>query len=195
MPFQDILDYGRFVGHHTLIYGEPDTKKTLCTARFVQYLIEIKSVLPKEISILDFAPPLIIIKNVKVGGKIKDFYEESVKCRNILFDGEIIPPRLNAKSIKEIYENACRNFKKIQTVLKIFNDNPTSILIMNDISIYLHIGSIKSLLKSIYKSTTFFGNSYYGSLIKSDLDSLLSLRERRLVKYLIKKLEKSYFTG
>ncbi|MFW9882132.1 MAG: hypothetical protein ACFFG0_54400 [Candidatus Thorarchaeota archaeon] len=189
------LNFESFIGHYTLLYGETNTKKTYYTAKFIQYLIESKDFNPKQISILDFAPALKFIKNIKIGGKIKDFYENSTMCNNLDFEGEIIPPRLNARNRKELFENACKNYKKTFELLKFFNINPTEILIINDISIYLHIGNKNLLLDAIEKSKTFFGNSYYGTSIKSDFANLFSLRERRIIEYLIKKIEFTYFTG
>jgi len=194
MVFNDKFDFNDLMGHYTLLYGETDTKKTYFTAKFIQFLIETKKLNPKEISILDFAPPINVIKNIKIGGKIKDFYENSVICNNIYLEGDIIPPRLNSRNRKELYENACKNYKKTFKILKLFNDYPTKVLIINDISIYLHIGNKNLLLKAIEKSKTFFGNSYYGSSIKSDFATLLSLREKRLVEYLMNKVEFCYFT-
>ena len=181
--------------HHTLLYGETNTNKTYQTSKFVQFLLESKEVPPKNISILDFAPNLMTIKKIKIGGKIQDFYENSMTSKNILFKGEIIPPRLKSSNKTELYQNACENFKKTSEILHLFKKDPTPILIINDISIYLHIGNIKLLLEAINKSNTFFGNSYYGSSIKRDYATLFSLREKRQVDYLIKKVEKSYFTG
>jgi len=195
MKFKSSLSYKECIGHHTLLYGETNTKKTYYTAKFIQFLIESKYFDLKDISILDFAPPHSIINNIKIGGKIKDFYKNSVKCNNLHFKGEIIPPRLNARNIKDLYENACKNYRKTFKILKSFNDNPTSILIINDISIYLHVGNKKLLIDSIQKANTFFGNSYYGSSIKTDFTTLVSLREKRLVEYLVKKIEYSYSTG
>jgi len=162
---------------------------------FIQFLIESKQFDPKQISLLDFAPPLNFIKNIKIGGKIKDFYENSSICNNLYFEGEIIPPRLNARNRKELYEKACKNYEKTFQLLQFFSNNPTKVLIINDISIYLHIGNKNLLLNAIERSKTFFGNSYYGSSIKSDFSTLFSLREKRIVEYLIKKIEHSYFTG
>jgi hypothetical protein len=189
------LDFEGLIGHYTLLYGETNTKKTYYTAKFIQYLIESKDFDSREITILDFAPPLTTIKDIKVGGKIKDFYEKSVICNNIHFEGEIIPPRLKARNKKELYEIACKNYKKTSSILKMYNDDPTEILIINDTSIYLHIGSKKLLIDSIRKSNTFLGNTYYGVLIKSDFTTHFSLREKRLVEYLIKKMDYSYTTG
>ncbi|MFW9874607.1 MAG: hypothetical protein ACFFG0_15990 [Candidatus Thorarchaeota archaeon] len=189
------LDFDELIDQHTLLYGETNTNKTYQTSKFVQFLLESKKVPSKDISILDFAPNFMKIKNMKIGGKIEDFYEHSITCKNILFNGEIIPPRLNSGNKTELYQNACENFKKTSKILHIYRKDPTPILIINDISLYLHIGNIKLLLGAISKSNTFFGNSYYGSSIKRDYATLFSLREKRQVKYLIKKLDKSYFTG
>ncbi len=195
MKFNSSFNYKELIGHQTLLYGETNTKKTYFTAKFVQFLLESKKLDPIEISILDFAPPQSIINNNKIGGKIKDFYKKSLQCNYLYFEGEIIPPRLKAINHKELYEIACKNFKKTFKILKIFYENPTSILIINDISIYLHIGNKKLLLDSIHKSSTFFGNSYYGSSINTDFTWVFSQREKRLVEYLMKKVEYSYSTS
>ena len=125
MIFNSSLNFEKFIGHHTLLYGETDTKKTYSTAKFIQFLIETEKLNPKEISILDFAPIHESINNVKVGGKIADFYKNSILCKNYYFEGEIIPPRLNARNIKELYKNACKNYKKTLKIFNLFNENPT----------------------------------------------------------------------
>jgi len=188
-------DFKENIGHSTLFYGDTNTKKTFYTSKFVQFLLESKGVSPKNISILDFAPNLTTVRNLKIGGKIRDFYENSDKCRNISLRGDIIPPRLNSRNKTELYQNACKNYKKTSKILNSFNEEPTSILIINDISIHLHLGSLELLVKAINNSTTFFGNSYYGSSIKKDFATLFSRSEKRRVENLIKEVEKPYFTG
>jgi len=194
MSFHDKLDFNSLKGLHTLIYGETNTGKTFCTANFVQYLLEIKKIDPKNISILDFAPKLAYFNNLKIGGRIQDYYENSVKCNNIKFKGDIIPPRLNAKNKNEMYLNICNNFKKIYEILEIYNGSPTPVLIINDISLYSHLGGNKYLINTINKSDTFFGNSYYGSSISSKFSKLISIREKRKVESLIKIVENSFTT-
>ncbi len=192
--FSESLDFNEFIGHQTILYGETNTKKTYYTARFVQFLLKIKKFNPKNISILDFAPKLFKYYDIKIGGKIDDFYPQSIKCNNITFEGEIIPPRLRASNKKELFENTCKNYKKTHEILKIYDENPTPVLIINDISIYLHLGSKKPLLDAIKKANTFFGNTYYGTSIKRDFTSLFSLKEKRVIESLIKKIENSYST-
>ncbi|MHA1915267.1 MAG: hypothetical protein ACW986_03025 [Promethearchaeota archaeon] len=194
MKYNLTLDYNKLLGRTTLLYGEANTKKTLLTSKFVQFLLESKNIPPKDITILDFAPNLIMFKDLKIGGKVRDFYKLSSKCRYPLIKGEIIPPRLNSKNKKELYKFACENFRKTYEILNSFIKDSTPLLIINDISIYLHIGSTHLILKAIFKSSTFFGNSYYGTSIKSDYSSLFSLREKQKVASLIKRVDKSYST-
>ncbi|MFX0077331.1 MAG: hypothetical protein ACFE96_17960 [Candidatus Hermodarchaeota archaeon] len=194
MIFYDNIDFSSLYGHHTLIYGEISTGKTVYTANFVQYLLENKKIDPKKISILDFAPRLAYFDNLKVGGRIEDYYKNCLKCNVIDFEGEIIPPRLNARNRNEMYSNICKNFAKIYSILEIYNKNPTPILIINDISIYLHFGKNKYLINTINKSNTFLGNSYYGTSITSKFSKLLNIMEKKKVEFLIKNIENSFKT-
>ncbi|MFX1296167.1 MAG: hypothetical protein ACFFD2_15120 [Promethearchaeota archaeon] len=187
-------DFNSSIGYSTLLYGETDTKKTFYTAKFVQYLLD-SNFNPQEISILDFAPKLTFLKDLKVGGRIQDYYNESIICKNFIIEEEIIPPRLKARNKSELYNNLCRNYEITSTALKNFNQNPTSILIINDISIYLHLGSKYYILQTLSQVDTFFGNSYYGTSIKSKFSTLLSTNEKKKVDYLVKNIEHSYFTG
>lgn len=189
------INFEECIGHSTLLYGETDTNKTVYTAKFVQYLLESIKINPKKITILDFAPKLAFFKNLKIGGRIHDYYNESFKCRNFIAEGDIIPPRLKAKNKTELYNNICSNYEITSKILDNFNENPTDILIINDISIYLHLGSKKYILETIFKVKTFFGNSYYGTSIKSKFSKLLSINEKKKVDFLIKNIENSYFTG
>lgn len=194
MKFHDKLNFDDFIGAHTILYGEANTKKTYYTAKFVQYLTDIKKINPKEISILDFAPQLSNIRGLKIGGKIEDFFPQSIRCNNILFEGEIIPPRLNANNKNELYQYAQMNYEKTFEILEIFNEEPTSILIINDVSIYLQIGNKKYILDTIKQASTFFGNTYYGSSIKRNFAKIFSKNEKRSVKFLIKRVDNAFTT-
>lgn len=195
MNFLSKLDFERFLNTHTLLYGETDTKKTLLTAKFIEFLLETKNISPMEITILDFAPKLAYFKNLKIGGRIHDYYESSIKCNYINIEGEIVPPRLHANNKKEMYTNICLNFDKIYKILEIYNKNPTPVLIVNDISLYLHLGSNKYFINTINKSNTFFGNAYYGTSISSKFSKLLNLKEKKRVEFLIKNIEHSFKTS
>ena len=194
MKFNKDLNFSNLIGQKTIIYGETNTGKTLYTANFVQFLLESKKIDPKEISILDFAPKLTYFNDLKIGGRVQDYFENSVKCNDIKFKGDIIPPRLNAKNRKEMYNNICLNFHKMNEIIEIYNSSPTPVLIINDISLFLHLGSNKYLINTINKSDTFFGNSYYGSSISSKFSKRISIKERKKVESLIKIVENSFTT-
>ena len=195
MKFSRNSDLSVLIGKKTLIYGETNTGKTHYTAKFVQFLLQFEKYEPKEISILDFAPKLTYFDNLKIGGRIHDYYENSKKCNYINFEGEIIPPRLKAQSKNELFNNICHNFKRVFEILEKYNNKPTKVLIINDISIYLHLGHNKYLFNTIDKSDTFFGNTYYGSSIVSNFSKLLSIKEKSRVETLIKKVKNSFTTS
>ncbi len=190
----DDFEYKDFIGNYTLFYGETNTKKTYYTAKFIDYLIDYQDINPKEISILDFAPELMLINGLKIGGKINDFSNKSFECREIRLRGEIIPARLKARNNKELFENICHNYKITSKALEIFNQKTTDFLIINDISIYLHLGDKSYLLNIIKKASTFCGNSYCGTTIKTGYGKLLSLKEKKRVEFLVKNLNNSILT-
>jgi len=93
-----------------------------------------------------------------------------------------------------MYSNICKNFKKLHETIEKYNNYPTPVLIINDISLFLHLGSSKYLINTIDKSDTFFGNSYYGTSIKSKFSKLLSIIEKKKVEFLIRNIENSFTT-
>jgi hypothetical protein len=189
------LDFINYIGHHSLLYGKTDTGKTYLTAKFIDFLLTSEKVSPNDISILDFAPALKIIDNVKFGGKIKEFSNLSLRCKNISIEEEILAPRFSAKNKKELYGLLCHNYKITSKSLKLYEQSPTIYLIINDLSIYLHLGNKKYLLRILNDSSTFFGNAYYGYEIKSSFSKLLSLKERMRVDFLIKNIDNPISTS
>jgi len=193
MKFDNNKSYSEYLNHHTLLYGETNTKKTYYTAKFVQFLIE-SNFNPLEITILDFAPKIIRVNDLKIGGRIEDFYENIKACKNLNFKGEIIPPRLRSTNLKELNDNARKNFNKTSQILEEYRHNPTLVLIINDITIHTHVGKLNYLLKTIKKARTFFGNAYYGTSINRNFTYDFSLKEKKMVESLVKKIENSYST-
>ncbi len=193
MFLPDRLNFEALLERRTLLYGTTNTYKTYMTAKFVDFLLD-KEISPSEISILDFAPNIQHFQGLKIGGKISDFSSRSLKCNYLPITGEIIPPRLQSTTKSELYSYALRNFKKIRKILDSYKYNPTNILLINDISIYLHLGSKKTILTLINKSDTFFGNTYYGLTISRAYSKLFSLIERKRVKYLIDRIPNAYST-
>ena len=193
MEFDNNKNFSEYINHHTILYGETNTKKTYYTAMFVKFLIE-SNFNPLDITILDFAPKIITLNDLKIGGRIEDFYGLSIACKNLQFEGEIIPPRLRSTNLKELYDIARSNFHKTTQILKNYSLEPTPVLIINDISIYLHLGKLEYLLETIKKARTFFGNAYYGTSINRDFSYEFSQKEKKFVVALVEKIEQSYST-
>lgn len=193
--FNSEINFNDLIGSKTILYGETDTKKTYFTSKFVKFLLENINFEPKLITILDFAPPLYFLNNIKVGGKLEDYYKRCKLCNLINLKSEIIPPRLKATNKAELYKNLCHNYKLTSNAFKEFEKKPTPVLIINDISIYLHLGDIDYLLEAINKTETFFGNSYYGFKIKKRFARLLSKKEKKRVELIIENIQNSFFTG
>ncbi len=195
MNFPNNFHFAQCIGKHTLLHGETNTGKTFYTAKFVQYLLEEKAMEPKLISILDFAPKLQKINDLKIGGRIEDYYGKSMETTYYPLENEIIPPRLNAKNKTQLFEYAYQNYVSTSKALNQYQTAPTPILIINDLSIYLHLGNKFFLLKVINGVETFFGNSYFGNSISKSFSKLFSLKEKRRITYIIKRIDKSFQTN
>jgi len=185
-----LVNYQNYIGCHTLVNGDINKGKTQFTANFVKFLFE-SGYDPNQITILDFSPNLTEIKGLKIGGKLVDYYKKCELCNVIKINGDIIPPRLTTRNKKEIKNIASQNYIKTSEALDKYIKEPTEILIMNDISIYLHRGNPKKILNAINKANTFFGNSYFGTTIKSKSGCFFDYKEKRRVKYLTKRVNRT----
>ncbi|MEJ2250512.1 MAG: hypothetical protein P8Y97_12775 [Candidatus Lokiarchaeota archaeon] len=187
------INFEKLINHSTILYGEINIKKTLYTAKFLKFLLEKKKVNPENITILDFAPKLKIIGGMKIGGRIYDYYKYNQSCITPKIENEIIPPRLKSRNKKDLCKNALHNYNITQKLLEQYYEFPTDVLLINDISIYLHLGNKKFFLDSINKSKTFLGNIYYGDSIgKKEIFSLFNLKEKKYADNLIKKANYSF---
>ncbi|TXT64931.1 MAG: hypothetical protein BAJALOKI3v1_150034 [Promethearchaeota archaeon] len=187
------LEFNSFLEKKVFLYGETNTYKTFCSAEFIQFLLEEKKIDPNLISIIDFAPKLQTFNDLKIGGKFKDYYGKSTLCRYLDPKNEIIPPRLNATNKKQLYKNACHNYNQTIPLLHTFEKAPTPYLLINDMSIYLHLGNPAQIIKIVEKSHTFLGNSYYGKTIseKAKFARLFSLKEHLTIKHLLKYFDRA----
>jgi predicted transcriptional regulator len=167
------INLEEFLKRKTLITGDVATGKTKLTAFIVKEMI--KEGMDKEITIIDMAPE----RKGKVGGKIKDFINVE-KIRYLTCD--ILGPRLNAKNIEDLYRIAEMNKRNIDSLIEIYEKEPTKILIINDLTIYLHRGNVEKLLKIIDTSETFIGNAYKGKFFQNGIYKDFNERERKLLE-------------
>ena len=167
------------INRRTLIIGEVGSGKTLLTANIVKLLIE--KCFKKEITIIDLAPN----KN-KIGVPLNQ-YLKNISSYNIryLIPRRIYAPRLTASSPHELKSFLYLNYIEAKKLFNIYSSNPTKILIINDLTIFLHYGTVDELLNIIKTSKTFIGNAYYGYSIKDRFNTGLDEVERKKVKSLI----------
>ncbi|MHA1728110.1 MAG: hypothetical protein ACTSWY_05200 [Promethearchaeota archaeon] len=199
--------FKRMFGRTTLITGESESGKTEITSEFIRFILREQenqeiSIDKLEILVIDMAPQRFKVNHKHFGGKITDFFHDLVSKEGIHYNNcePIIPPRTNAKSCTEVIRASCENFNTIYPILK---SNSQKIekkcessqirqifLIINDLSIYLHTGSIKiitdliRLQKKYPKNITFFFNAYKGKDLVNDFGSNISSREKLTVNYI-----------
>lgn len=162
-------------GRKTLIVGESGVGKTRLTAELVEEAAAEEG--SAKITILDFAPAGRQVGNVKVGGSIQAFLR-SKKYGRLDSSPAIRAPRLESRSVEEVWELAKQNADLTSEWLRKFVRLSSLILFINDLTIHIHAGDIDLLLKAIDSSQTFVGNAYKGSVLASDHGSGLSVREK-----------------
>ena len=145
----------------------------------------------KKIFVFDMAPERFQTQNTAIGGKLTDYdssFQQDSKIE--AFTYSINPPRSKSTNQKEVYENCVRNFQQIfrdfNELINLVLQNPKDEigLLINDLSIYLHLGSYIPFLKILKSPTTVFINSYFGEKLAHDYDSNISWRERIVVQAL-----------
>ncbi|NQU13492.1 MAG: hypothetical protein HQ561_05060 [Desulfobacteraceae bacterium] len=165
-----------FINKKTLIVGEVNTGKTA-------YLNNILEKLLKEghtdLSIIDMAPETI----GDIGGKMSLGKLTFIKY----LTAEIVAPRLTGGSQEEVEALAKENAWSIDAILLQYLNDPSKVLLINDVSIYLQAGDLDRLLSLLNSTSTVVMNGYFG-------DSLgggeLGERERRKMKALQEKCDR-----
>lgn len=169
--------FRRMVGRKTLIVGEADAGKTPFLARFLDYLVE--RGLAREVTVIDMAPE----RRGSIGGRLED-YTLSTEAVRYLKPWRIIPPRLTGNSAEEVRAYAEENRLAIQPLIAEYLRRPTRILLINDITIYLHAGEFDEVEDVVKLSETFAATAYQGSRLSEDKGSGITERERKSVKRL-----------
>lgn len=177
-----MLHIETILGKRILIIGDVNTGKTLLTSRILKELINLGY--EKEITIIDMAPE----KRGVIGGTLTD-YIDIPKGMKYLRPLKVYAPRTTAKNREELILMAEENARNIEKLIDSYLRNPTSILIINDLTLYLHAGNLDRIIKCIRKSKTFIGNAYYGEKIKDQFKTNISLREKILVEKLLKLMD------
>jgi hypothetical protein len=160
-----------------LITGDVCSGKSALTARLLKEAIA--TVRPNEITLIEMAPRRREFKGVMVGGRLTDLMgDDKSGIRCLLPSRELYAPRVEGTNATHVLSLATSNAESIQELLKIYLRAPTSILFVNDVSIYVQMGDLSRLLEAVSLAGTFVANSYEGPTLEDDQQSGLSKREK-----------------
>ncbi len=160
-----------------LILGETGSGKTRQAAKLLtEFMTLIKL---EKITIIDLAPQ----RAGEIGGKITDYLKIPSEVK-YLSPKNVYTPRLAGKSPEQILRYAELNRKNMEPLLKEFVRNASEVLVLNDVTLYLHLGELENVLKCVRLANTVLVTAYYGSKLDNDLRTEISLRERKLTEKL-----------
>ncbi len=158
----------QLIGLRTVITGEVNTGKTTLTGSWGDAAW--KCLDAPFVAVLDMAPTMPPelcgrIRNKGIGG----FVDFSSFTPDLLFRGEIHPPRLLGTSPDHILALARENRKRIETWLAaVLARDQVDLLIINDMSIYLQTGKVEKLTAVIHHARTVIANGYQGTTLGAD---------------------------
>lgn len=170
------------LGKKIIIIGEVGSGKTRLTAKIFEELID--KIGFKNITIIDMAPTTITGIAARISA-----YTNAVSKVRYLAPSIIRAPRIEGKNKEEVIFLANMNKKMIDPLLEYFLNDPTKVLIINDLSIYFHAGNIDKIFECINASETFIANAYYGHSLSDDKSSGISEREKMAIEEIIKKMD------
>lgn len=173
-------------GKKVLITGEVRTGKTRLTLELLDEAIELG--LSKGITVIDMAPATVVVGGKKFGGKLLEFSDVFRDVR-YLTPQKVEAPRLSAKSAEELLHLVHLNEKQIRFALEEYEAEPTPILFVNDVSIYLQSGFDEPVSSAMRAAETFIANGYYGRVLESAFGTHVSDTERRLMEKLVRSVD------
>jgi len=179
--FQDLM------GRKTLIIGEAGSGKTSLTARILEEAAGTRSF--GEVTAIDMAPPSIVVGGLKAGGRLQEF-TSAIGAVKYLWDPNIKPPRLSSRTASEVLEAVRRNKAAIDAMLDEYLGNPSPILFVNDVSIYLQAEPYTRLFRAVELAETAVVNGYYGRSIGLNFDTGVSEVERRGMRLLMRRMDR-----
>ena len=163
--------FQRFIGRKTIIVGEIGSGKTLLLSRFLDQLV--RSGLKDRVTVIEMAPNM-----GGVGGTVEN-YTRNVTYVKYLRPWRIIPPRTMGRNRDEVIRYARLNMLALKPLIEEYLRNPTEILLINDLTIYLHAGEVEDIIQLINISKTFTATAYEGEKLADDKGSGITDRERR----------------
>lgn len=165
-------------GKKVLILGDVGVGKTALTAKLLDEAVSLR--LSRSIAVLDLAPT-VSIGSLGIGGSMRGFSVSLGSVRYIR-PAVIRAPRLEGKSGKEVLELAEINAQVIDRPLTELIGEPSSILFINDLTLYLHAGEPRRIQELLDGVETGIVNAYMGERLREDRGSGISEREEKALK-------------
>lgn len=174
---KDQLKPTEIVGKKVLILGEVGSGKTSLIAKIVQKLMLF--VEPKEITVIDMAPEVI----GEIGGRLSEYLSLNSELR-YLSPAMVYAPRTMGINNTQVVEYARRNKNAIERLLNEFLEKPTKVLVINDVTLYLHLGRLEKITNCMRLTETFLASAYFGVRLEEDYGAGISDREKEMVRKL-----------
>ena len=159
-----------------LILGDVNSGKTQLT---VDLVLRERDRRGGGIALLDLAPT----RTKGVGGKMR----LPPELQHTYYTADIVPPRLSSDDPDKQWDLARRNLQMIEELFASYLQAPSEILAINDVSLYLHAGSVERVLQVMSTSQVALVNGYYGAYWG---DSLLSQEEKTKMEELLQRCDR-----
>jgi hypothetical protein len=180
------ISFQHAIGQHVLIIGDVGAGKTKLTMMLLDEAIA--SGVSEHITIIDMAPTTRFVGSLKVGGQLREFASHLNTVR-YLAPSYVETPRLSARSPQELQHLVALNKQRITPLLHTFLHTPSSILFINDVSLYLQSGSLSLVTQVIHATDTSIVNGYYGQSIQTEIEDSVSHIEKSLMDCLIEGMD------
>lgn len=175
------LSFDAIIGKKVLIIGDVGTGKTAVMAGLLRQALSLG--LSNKISIIDFAPPRQRVKDLWIGGRLKELIEVPNDVKYFA-PGQVEAPRCHASNAQELVRLAKLNAQRMTPIIYDYLRDPTPIVFINDVSLLFHAGELDPVLRVLRNCETAIINGYYGEALREDLGTDVSKRERELIEKL-----------
>ena len=174
------------MGKKALIIGDVRTGKTKLTGELLEEAVKLG--FSRMITVIDMAPETEVVEGGSIGGRLSVLTRAYKEVR-YLAPPRVETPRLKATSAEELLSIVQLNAERIRPLLEEYLAAPSSILFINDISIYLQSGPVDPVLRAAGRAETFIANGYYGEYFSQDHGTGVSKRERELMDLLASQVD------
>lgn len=104
-------------------------------------------------------------------------YSEKVWRIKYLKPSKIYAPRTLGRSPGEVLEYVEKSRAELEPLLSRFEQDPTEILLINDLTIFLHAGEPERIIRIMELCETFAATAYEGKRLRDDKGSDIARRE------------------